>query len=178
MHDPDPRPPLLPPPLLHGGKILFSLFASGLAIVGGCITFVVAGAELLAAAGYVGKLFEPGALDQAIVYVVKSIDATLLGLVQFLLAAFLWQMLDPKESLLNEENMERLEEAKQILCKVVLVIVAVRMLSVVITPDKLKWEDLIFPAGIVALSFGNSSLAKAGKEPGKGAGKGAGAGAP
>lgn len=133
-----------------------------MAVVGGVITFGIAGLELMHA---VGELVSAkGTPEQAIVLVVQSIDAVLLGLVQFLLAAFLWQILDPNESLLDDENMERLEEAKQILCKVVLVIVAVRMLSVLITPNELKWEHLVYPAGIVALSFATTSLQKGNKQ--------------
>jgi len=40
----------------------------------------------------------------------------------------------------------------------VLVIVAVRMLRILITPAALKWEHLLFPAGIVALAFATASL--------------------
>lgn len=161
MHDTDPRPPLLPPRLLAAVKVLFGAFAAGLAVIGGVLTFGLAGCELWHA---VEHLFGLGAavvsdLDQAMVYIVKSIDAVLLALVQFLLAAYLWQILDPKESLLDEENIERLEEAKQILCKVLLVIIAVRMLSALIEPGDLKWHDLmVFPAAILALSFGNTAL--------------------
>jgi uncharacterized membrane protein YqhA len=164
MQDPDPRPPLLPLPVVRGAKILMGILASSIALVGGVITFGVAGLELLHA---VGEMFGPEASpERAIVLVVQSIDAVLLGLVQFLLGAFLWQILDPKESLLDDENMERLEEAKQILCKVVLVIVAVRMLSVLVTPADLRWEHLVYPAGIVALSFATTSLQKSGKPGG------------
>jgi uncharacterized membrane protein YqhA len=162
MQDPDPRSPLLPAPLLRGAKIVLGIAAAVIAVAGGVITFGVAGTELVHA---LGTLFQqpPDASEQAIVLVVKSIDAVLLGLVQFLLAAYLWQILDPKESLVDEENMERLEEAKQILCKVVLVIVAVRMLSVLITPADLRWEHMVVPAGILALAFATTSLAKGGK---------------
>lgn len=162
MLDPDPRSPLLPAPVLRGAKIVLGVAAAVIAVGGGVITFGVAGTELVHA---VGALFQqtPNASEQAIVLVVKSIDAVLLGLVQFLLAAYLWQILDPKESLVDQENMERLEEAKQILCKVVLVIVAVRMLSVLITPTDLRWEHMVFPAGILALAFATTSLAKGGK---------------
>lgn len=162
MQDPDPRSPLLPAPLLRAAKTLLGVLASTIAVAGGVITFGVAGTELVHA---VGALFQqaPNACEQAIVLVVKSIDAVLLGLVQFLLAAYLWQILDPNESLVDEENMLRLEETKQILCKVVLVIVAVRMLSVLITPAELRWEHMVFPAGILALAFATTSLAKGGK---------------
>ena len=179
MHDPDPRPPLLPPPLLRAVKVVFGVLAAGLAAVGGVITFGIAALELWHAvvlltgggeAAAAGTAADAGhAADQAIVGVIKSIDAVLLGLVQFLLAAFLWQILDPNESLVDEENMERLEEAKQMLCKVVLVIVAVRMLAVLIEPDDIRSQFLVFPAGIVALSFGSSSLSR-GKTDGRGNG--------
>ncbi len=173
MNYPDPRPPLLPPFLLGRAKVVLGLFAAGLAVAGGLLTFFVAGKDLVQAAGYLLGMMPlvteaeraTASGDLAIVAVVKSVDALLLGLVQFLLAAFLWQILDPKESLLDEENLERLEEAKQILCKVVLVIVAVRMLSKIVTPDSLQWEHLLFPAGIVALSLATNSLAKSGKPP-------------
>lgn len=180
MHDPDPRPPLLPPPLLRATKILFGILAAGIAAVGGVITFAVAATELWHGVALLLGFADnsaPGthgaALDAAIVAVVKSIDAVLLALVQFLLAAFLWQILDPKESLVDEENMERLEEAKQILCKVVLVIVAVRMLAMLVESDGMRWEHLVFPAAIVALSFGSSSLSRSGKAEARGNGSGA-----
>lgn len=171
MHDPDPRPPMLPPPLLRFVKIVFGLLAAGIAAIGGVLTFVIGGIELwhalklaLAGAGTAGEL------DEAVVAVVKSIDAVLLGLVQFLLAAYLWQILDPAESLVDSENMERLEEAKQILCKVVLVIVAVRMLSALIHRSGPTWQHLVFPAGIAALAFATSSLSRAHKSERNGAG--------
>jgi len=167
MLDPDPRPSLLPGPLLRVAKVLIGTVAVVLAVVGGLLTFGVAffdvGNAWLVLIDQGGFSADPekshgAASEMAIVFVVKSIDAILLGLVQFLLAAFLWQILDPKESLLNEENMQRLEEAKQILCKVVLVIVAVRMLGAVLQPDALRWEHLIMPAGIGALAFATRSL--------------------
>ena len=174
MHDPDPRPPLLPDPLLRACKVLFGVLAAGIAAIGGVITFAVAAAELwhggalLLGFAETDPASRDGQLDAAIVAVVKSIDAVLLALVQFLLAAFLWQILDPKESLVDVENMERLEEAKQILCKVVLVIVAVRMLAMLVGSAGIQWEHLIFPAGIVALSFGSSSLSRSGKAESRG----------
>lgn len=164
MQDPDPRPPLLPIPVLRGAKVLVGVLAAVIAVGGGVITFGVAGLELVHAVGEM--LRASGSTEKAIVYVVQSIDAVLLGLVQFLLAAFLWQILDPNESLVDDENMERLEEAKQILCKVVLVIVAVRMLSVLINPTEMRWEHLVYPAGIVGLSFATTSLQKGGKPGG------------
>jgi uncharacterized membrane protein YqhA len=181
MHDPDPRAPLLPAPLLRACKVFFGILAAGIAAIGGVITFAVAAAELwhgatllLGFADAAAASSRSAQLDDAIVAVVKSIDAVLLALVQFLLAAFLWQILDPNESLVDEENMERLEEAKQILCKVVLVIVAVRMLAMLVGHDGLRWESLVFPAGIVALSFGSSSLSRASKAESRGNGTTAG----
>lgn len=169
MHDPDPRPPLLPLPILRGAKVVLGLLAAVIAVGGGVITFGVGALELWHAVGELTG--SGGSTEKATVLVVQSIDAVLLGLVQFLLAAFLWQILDPNESLVDDENMERLEEAKQILCKVVLVIVAVRMLSVLVEPKSLEWTHLVFPAGIIALSFATTSLGKAGKqnEPAAGA---------
>lgn len=162
MLHPAARPPFLPLPVLRGVKVVVGLLAAGIAAVGGAITFGIAVEELWHGAQ---QLLSRGdaSNELAIVYVVKSIDAVLLGLVQFLLAAFLWQILDPRESLVEEENMLRLEEAKQMLCKVVLVIVAVRMLGVLIEKDGLLWQHFVFPAGIVALAFATTSLQK-GKE--------------
>jgi len=184
MYDPDPRPPLLPAPLLRGAKVVFGVLAAGIAAIGGVVTFAIAATELwhgvallLGFADVYPPLARGAQLDAAIVAVVKSIDAVLLALVQFLLAAFLWQILDPKESLVDEENMERLEEAKQILCKVVLVIIAVRMLAMFVESDGMRWEHLVFPAGIVALSFASSSLNKSGKVAGNGTGGASGSGA-
>lgn len=157
MHDDDPRPPLLPAPLLRGAKILVGLLAAGIAVIGGLVTFGVAVVEVVHAVGHLARGAAPH-LEQAIVGVVTSIDGVLLGLVQFLLAAFLWQILDPKESLLDDENVERLEEAKQILCKVLLVIVAVRMLGALVGDDRLEWTHLVYPAAIVALAFATTSL--------------------
>jgi uncharacterized membrane protein YqhA len=163
MHDADPRPPLLPPRALRSGKIVLSVFAAGLMVVGGLATFGIAAVDLADAISVlVGEPRTQGAsrADQAIVSVVKSVDSVLLALVQFLLAAFLWQILDPRESLLDDENLERLEEAKQILCKVVLVIVAVRMLGVVVEPEALLWQHLVYPAGIVALALATHRLGR------------------
>lgn len=162
------RAPLLPIGLLRRAKLVFGIVAAGVAVLGGIATFVIAVLELWHA---IAVLVTPARAlsvavprelvpDFAIVALVKSIDALLLGLVQFLLAAFLWQILDPADSLVDEENMLRLEEAKQILCKVVLVIVAVRMLGVLLHPSDLLWTHLLFPAGIVALSFGATSLGR------------------
>ncbi len=164
MHDLEPRPPLLPPSLLGLAKLVLGVFAAGLAVAGGLLTFAIAGKDLLAACGHLfGSAAAAG--DLAIVAVVKSVDAVLLGLVQFLLAAFLWQILDPKQSLVDDENLARLEEAKEILCKVVLVIIAVRMLSVVVQPDAVQWQHLVYPAGIAALVFATTSMNKTGKAP-------------
>lgn len=155
MKDMDPRPPFVPAPLLGLAKVVIGVVAVLLATIGGLVTFVVAGLDVWHA---IELLFRGGeSHDEAIVAVVKSVDAILLALVQFLLAAYLWQILDPKESLLDDENAERLEEAKQILCKVVLVILAVRMLGVVIHGN-LQWTDLVIPLGIGALSLATTSL--------------------
>jgi uncharacterized membrane protein YqhA len=167
MQDLDPRPPLLPAPLLRAAKVVFGVLAAAIAVLGGMLTFGIAALELWAAMAAMVGPTDPAVatqpIDLAIVFVVKSIDAALLGLVQFLLAAFLWQIFDPAESLLDDENMERLEEAKQILCKVVIVIVAVRMLSELMRPSQLAWTHLVFPAGILALAFATSSLGRTSK---------------
>ncbi len=138
---------------------MLSVLAVSIAAAGGLLTFWVAAGEIWAG---IGHLLAGGddSFDNTVIYVVKSIDSVLLSLVQFLLAAYLWQMLDPAESLLNEENMERLEEAKQILCKVVLVILAVRMLGEVIQRhEPLQWQLLVYPAGIVSLALATSMMA-------------------
>lgn len=155
MKDLDPRPPFVPESLLAAAKVVIGVVAVLLATIGGLVTFVVAGLDVWQAIALLTAAGENH--DGAIVAVVKSVDSILLALVQFLLAAYLWQILDPKESLLDEENAERLEEAKQILCKVVLVILAVRMLGVVID-GHLQWTDLVIPLGIAALAFATTSL--------------------
>lgn len=163
MHDPDLRPPLVPPALLRAGKTAIGVLAVLLAVGGGTSMFVVAGYDVWAA-WHALVTFADDAGGQAIVAAVKAVDAMLLGLVQFLLAAFLWQILDPSASLLDDDNIERLEEAKQILCTVVLVIIAVRMLGVVIDTDGdgLRWEHLLLPAGIAALALATASLKRRG----------------
>lgn len=159
MHDPDPRPPLLGASFVRLSKSVLSIFAVVLTAGGGVMTFWVAGVEMWHG---LWALFD-GKTEETVVYVVRSIDSILLGLVQFLLAAYLWQMLDPNDSLVADLNMMRLEEAKQILCKVVLVIVAVRMLGVLIESRDLKFQDLMFPAAIIALALATSLITGAKK---------------
>ena len=161
MHDPDPRPPLLSAWFVRLAKSLLSIFAVLLTVCGGVMTFWVAGVEMYHG---LGALLD-GQTEETVVFVVRSIDSILLGLVQFLLAAYLWQMLDPNDSLVADLNMMRLEEAKQILCKVVLVIVAVRMLGVLIESRDLKYQDLLFPAAIIALALATSLISGAKKLP-------------
>lgn len=156
-----PRPSLLPAPLLRSAKVLFGVLASLVAVLGGVAAFAVAVSDLWAA---FSTLLAPDHLspdaNTPITYVVKSVDALLLALVQVLLAAFLWNILDPATALIAEGTTERVEQVKQMLSKVILVILAVRFLELVLGGHTLEWNLLVLVAGIVAMALASSLLSK------------------
>lgn len=152
-------PPPLPEHWLRFGKRALGYFAVAIASIGGIATAMIAaldvGKALLDAFDFQTHN------DLTISYAVKAIDALLLSLVQFLLGAYLWRILDPRSSLIDDETVTGLEEVKQMLCKVILVILAVRLLDLVLVAhDKLRWEHMVIPAGLAALAMATSAMAK------------------
>jgi hypothetical protein len=158
MHGPPPPPPL-PDHWVAMGKRVLAYFAVAITCLGGTTTAIVAALDIFKA---LGDVFNTGiAGDRSISYAVKAVDALLLSLVQFLLGAYLWRMLDPRTSLIDEETVVALEEVKQMLCKVVLVILGVRLLDIALAgADALRWEHMVTPAGLASLALATSAMAK------------------
>jgi len=153
------RAPLLPVPLLRLAKTLFGVMASLVAVLGGVAAFAVAVGDLWSA---FTTLLAPAPTAGAtpITYVIKSVDALLLAMIQLLLAAFLWNILDPATSLIAEATTERVEQVKQMLSKVILVILAVRFLELGLGSATFDWTLLVLVAGILAMALASSLLSK------------------